>query len=172
MDHDLCQNSKIFRLRFNRNLLQNFTPTCGLRQGDPISPYLFLFVADGLSRLIQSKVKTGELQELKICRQSPGISHLLFAGDSLLFFKANSDQANKVKNILDNYERASGQLISPSKCSLLLGNKCSQEGGHEVINILKVEIVSFEEKYLGLPVPEGRMVKGKFKQQKIKRGKE
>ena len=163
-----CVKTVKYSVRFNGNLLQSFTPTCGLRQGDPMSPYLFLFVADGLSRLIQSKVETGELQELKICRQSPGISHLLFADDSLLFFKANSDQANKVKNILDNYERATGQLISPSKCSLLLGNKCSQEDGQDVINILNVVTVTFEEKYLGLPVPEGRMVKGKFKHTKDK----
>ena len=163
-----CVKTVKYSVRFNGNLLQSFTPTCGLRQGDPMSPYLFLFVADGLSRLIQSKVETGELQELKICRQSPGISHLLFADESLLFFKANSDQANKVKNILDNYERATGQLISPSKCSLLLGNKCSQEDGQDVINILNVVTVTFEEKYLGLPVPEGRMVKGKFKHTKDK----
>jgi hypothetical protein len=43
----------------------------------------------------------------------PGISHLLFADDSLLFFEENVDQENKVKAVLNNYEQATGQLLNP-----------------------------------------------------------
>jgi hypothetical protein len=68
---------------------------------------------DGLSRLLQREIDAGHINELKVCRHSMGISHLLFPDDSLLFFEANADQANKVKNVLIKYEVATGQLLSP-----------------------------------------------------------
>jgi hypothetical protein len=104
----------------------------------------------------------GNIQELKICRRSPGISHLLFADDSLLFFKANEEQATKIKGVLSTYEASTGQLLSPAKCSLMLGQNCTEEDGQIVASILQVASTSFEEKYLGLPVPEGWMKNDKF----------
>ncbi|KAK1678937.1 hypothetical protein QYE76_039785 [Lolium multiflorum] len=157
-----CVTSVRYAVRFNGALLEPFMPTRGLRQGDPLSPYLFLLVGEGLPTLIQTEINNQALKELKICRRAPGISHLLFADDSLLFFEANADQATKVSNVLKTFERCTGQLLSPNKCSILLGNKVSEGDGKDTMNILKVEKESFEEKYLGLPVPEGRMKDGHF----------
>ena len=63
----------------------------GLRQGDPLSPFLFLFVADRLSAILRSKVLSGDIVPVKVCRRSPGIFHLLFADDTLLCFVASHD---------------------------------------------------------------------------------
>nr|XP_051197283.1 uncharacterized protein LOC127310672 [Lolium perenne] len=60
-----CVKTVTYSVRFNGTLLENFTPTRGLRQGDPLSPYLFLFVADGLSRLLQKEIDAGKIKELK-----------------------------------------------------------------------------------------------------------
>lgn len=92
-----CVRSVRYSIRCNGELLDPFTPSRGLRQGDPLSPYLFLFVADGLVRLIEKEINQGNLTPLKIARNSPGISNLLFADDSLLFFKASVDQAITIK---------------------------------------------------------------------------
>jgi hypothetical protein len=73
-------------VKFNGALLETFTPTRGLRQGNLLSPFLFLFVADGLSELLREEVEAGGISPLKVCRNAPGISHLLFADDTLLFF--------------------------------------------------------------------------------------
>jgi hypothetical protein len=157
-----CVKTVTYSVRLNGELLEKFNPTRGLRQGDPLSPYLFLFVADGLSKLLQHEIDKRQIKELKVCRRSPGISHLLFADDNILFFEATTDQTNKVKSVLNRYERATGQQLSPDKCSLLLGNKCTNEMGESVAAILDVKMVGFDEKYLGLPVPEGKMKDGKF----------
>lgn len=116
-----CVTSLKYAVRFNGALLQSFTPSRGLRQGGLLSLYLFLFVADGLSTQLHSEIATGNIQELKICRGAPGISHLLFTDDSLLFIKANRDQASRIKQVLTRYEKATDQLLSPSKFSIMFG---------------------------------------------------
>jgi hypothetical protein len=131
-----------------------------------VIPYHLIFVAEGLSSLLKEQINLGNIHELQICRRSPGISHLLFADDSLLFFKANEEQAMRVNEVLRAYEASTGQKLSPPKCSLMLGQNCSEEDGQIVAAILEVESTSFDEKYLGLPIPEGRMKNGKLQSTK------
>jgi hypothetical protein len=80
-----------YSVKFNRTLLEAFSPTRGLRQGHPLSPFLFLFVTDDLSALLQHEVEAGGISPIKVCRNAPGTSHLLFADDTLLFFRATTD---------------------------------------------------------------------------------
>jgi hypothetical protein len=128
-----------------------------------LSPrFCFLFVADGLSALLKDGEEKGDYTPLKVCRRAPGVSHLLFADDTMLFFKAEEEQAKKVHEVLLTYERATGQCINPAKCSALFGNACTVDSQEKVRSILHVDLVVFEEKYLGLPTPEGRMCRGKF----------
>ena len=163
-----CVTSVKFSVRFNGQLLESFSPSCGIRQGDPISPYLFLFVAEALSLLLQNACTRGSLLEFKVNRQAPGISHLLFADDCLLFFKGSIEQALAIKNIIATYEKGTGQLLSPDKCSILFGKNCTMEVQVAIIVILSITSEGFEDKYLGLPVPQGRMKAGKFQSTKEK----
>ena len=61
-------------------------PKWGLRQGDPLSPYLFILCAEDLSNLISQAIDKGDVHECRICRGAPIVSHLLFADDSFMFF--------------------------------------------------------------------------------------
>jgi len=154
-----CIKTVKLSVRLNGQMLDSFTPSRGLRQGDPLSPYIFLLVADGLSTILNKEISTGQLKELHISRNAPGISHLLFDDDSLLFVQANEEQALLVKNIPNTYEKSTGQLIS----KVLFGRNCS-EGNIETVNrCWETQNRKADEKYLGLPVPEERMVKGKFR---------
>jgi hypothetical protein len=119
-----CVTTVKFCIQVNDSITEEITPTRGLRQGDPLSPYLFLFVADSFSKLIQKAVYNQELSDLKICRMSPGISHLLFADDCIMFFKAKGNQARTIKSAIATFERGSGQLLSPNKCSIMFGESC------------------------------------------------
>jgi hypothetical protein len=84
-----CVTTVCYSVRFNNVVQESFKPSRGLHQGDPLSPFLFLFVADGLTKLLQKEVVEHNLQELHICCRGPGISHLLFENNSLLFFQAS-----------------------------------------------------------------------------------
>ena len=76
-------------------------------------------------------------------------------------------------DILKVYEEGTGQLLSPDKCSILFGKKCPIEIQVSLLVILKITCDGFEDKYIGLPVPEGRMKADKFqytKDKALKRG--
>jgi hypothetical protein len=91
---------------FNSNETDTFTPTRGIRQ---VSPYLFLICAEGLSSLLAFEEMTGGIQGVKVCRDAPLVSHLLFADLS---------NATALRNALDMYCASSGQLVSDAKSSI------------------------------------------------------
>nr|KYP39961.1 hypothetical protein KK1_038699 [Cajanus cajan]KYP39965.1 hypothetical protein KK1_038703 [Cajanus cajan] len=91
------------------------SPKRGLRQGDPLSPYLFILCAEGLSSLLRKAEARGELHEATICRGAPQVSHLLFADDCFLFCKATELECTTLRTILQQYESASGQAINLKK---------------------------------------------------------
>jgi hypothetical protein len=74
-----------FSVMLNGVRLEKFSPSRGIRQGDPISPYLFLLAAEGLSCLLKSRSQSSVLKGITVATSAPMVSHLLFADDSLLF---------------------------------------------------------------------------------------
>ena len=95
-----CVKSVRYSLKLNRKLLEPFTPTRGLLQGDLLSPSLFLFVAYALSALINKSSAEEGLRGITICRGAPVISHLLFADDTMLLFQEKSNLMRPKKTIL------------------------------------------------------------------------
>lgn len=87
-------------------------PTKSLRQGDPLSPYLFLLCAEGLSCVLKKAVVDGSISGLQLTSSSPLISHLFFADDSIIFACANELECLNILNVLGVYEQASGQKLN------------------------------------------------------------
>ena len=129
----------------------NIIPSRDLRQGDPLSPYLFLLCADGFSSLIIKAVRNQMLSGLSIYRGCPKITHLFFADDSLLFCKANSQECQQLIEILCLYEAASGQKINADKSSVFYSANTLEEKKNEILEILGPMQDSRYGKYLGLP---------------------
>lgn len=93
-------------------------PSRGLHQGDPLSPYLFILCAEGLSSLIKRHERLGLLHGVRVARNAPVVSHLFFVDDSFLFFRANHVEAFIIKQILAIYGCASGQLVNFTKSTV------------------------------------------------------
>jgi hypothetical protein len=62
-------------------------PTRGIRQGDPISPYLFLICAEALSSLLSQAEHTGSLTGVPTSKKGPRLNHLFFADDTCFFVR-------------------------------------------------------------------------------------
>jgi len=156
-------SSVSFLVQLNGSCLESFKPTRGIRQGDPISPYLFLIAAEGLSCLLKSYVQSSELKGIMVAPTAPMVSHLLFADDSLLFFKANRESAVLIKNALQVYCAASGQQINEQKSSIHFAKKCLMSIRVEIKSVLNVYNECLSEKYLGMPSDVGSSSNGAFK---------
>jgi len=88
-----------------------------------------------LSSLIRDAELRGELTATKVCRRAPSVSHILFTDDCFLFFKADENQVNVMKNILSTYELASGQAISLPKSEIFCGRNVPDSLKHTITNI-------------------------------------
>lgn len=122
----LCIKSVTYYVLVNEAVGPIF-PGRDLQQWDPLSPYLFIVCVEGLTALIKHAESRGDLRGIKICRGAPIISHLLFANDSFLFFRFNEREVAVMKNILFEYEKASGQAINLQKSEVYYSRNISQE---------------------------------------------
>lgn len=107
-----CVSTVNYSVLVNNDMVGPIVLGRGLRQGDPLSPYLFIIYAQGLSSMIKKAEARGDLHGIKICRSAPIISHLFFANDSFLFFRANIRECKVMKSIVTTYEEASSQSIN------------------------------------------------------------
>jgi hypothetical protein len=121
----MCVESVDYSVLVNGEKVGPVIPRRGLRQGDPLSLYLFILCAEGLSSLIDRAEATCDITGTSICRGAPRVTHLLFADDCFLFFKACERQAQTMKNILCLYEAASGQAISLPKSEVFYSRNVS-----------------------------------------------
>ena len=120
-----------FSVLLNGECLEKFKPSRGIRQGDPISPYLFLLAAEGLSCLLKSRTQSSTLNGILVAPSAPMISHLLFADDSLLFFGASMENAQEINDVLRVYCRASGQQVNMDKSSIFFLQKVFLKEGEK-----------------------------------------
>lgn len=151
-----CVTSFSFSVWVNGTLSECFRPTRGIRQGDPISPYLFLLCGEGLSCLLKSVGLAHISRGVRVGIHSPWISHLLFADDCIIFSEASQRGADRLHGILDVYSRGSCQLVNREKSAVFFSSNCSNTMKEEIRHGLNIQNEALAEKYQGLPTAAGR----------------
>ncbi|GLT46105.1 hypothetical protein SLA2020_198880 [Shorea laevis] len=121
----ICTTSTTISI--NGSLSDEFYPSRGIRQGDPISPYIFILCMEYLSFLIEQKCNLGEWKPLKASRNGPFFSHILFADDVLLFGKAKISTTLAMKEVLDNFCSCSGQSINTQNPKILFSPNVTED---------------------------------------------
>lgn len=102
-----CLSSVNFAILVNGQQGRKFAPLCGLRQGDPLSPYFFLFVSEVLSLLISKAYEDKLISRIRINPHRPVISHIFFVDDKLFFLKADVVNCTNLVQLINQYCAAS-----------------------------------------------------------------
>ncbi|KAG7586018.1 Ribonuclease H domain [Arabidopsis thaliana x Arabidopsis arenosa] len=157
-----CVESVSFSVLINGSPRGMIVPERGIRQGDPLSPYLFILCSEVLSHLLTSAVGSNRLKGMKISATGPTINHLLFADDALFFCHAHQKSCSTIMRILQEYEYVSGQAVNLNKSAITFGSRVQQHAKTRLRRILNINNDGGCGKYLGLPEHIGRKKKEIF----------
>ena len=146
-----CVSSVQYRVLLNGQPRGLIIPQRGFRQGDPLSPYLFIMCTEALISNIKKAEWMKQLTGMKVARAGPAISHLLFVDDSLFFCKVNKEECQTILRILKEYETVSGQQINFQKFSIQFGHKIDEDSRQELRDLLGIQNLGGMRSYLGLP---------------------
>ena len=133
----------------NGGTLEPFLPSRGIRQGDPLSPYLFILCMEVLGDLIIEKCNAKLWDPIKASWGGLAFSHLFFANDLVLFAKANRKNCLVVRDVLDPFCSLSSQKVSNAKYRVFFSPNVSTNTRVDLCEILEFRSTSTLGKYLG-----------------------
>jgi hypothetical protein len=144
-------STAFFSLLINGVPSRPFSPSRGIRQGDPLSPFLFIIIAEGLSRSIHAAVENNLLTGLPLHGISPPISHSQFVDDTLLMGSPTAREAFAIQDLLTSFTEASGLDCNKGKSQIFFFNTPLPIQRH-ISAILGFSRSSLPSKYLGIPL--------------------
>ncbi|XP_075665344.1 uncharacterized protein LOC142635008 [Castanea sativa] len=147
-----CISSTSAFLLFNGSQIGDIFPSCGLRQGDPISPYIFILCMEFLNTLINMKCEEGSWKKIKASCNGLGFSHMFFADDLLLFAKTDESSIEAIVEVLDKFCQLTGLKISKAKSKILFSPNVATEKRREIVNQTGISETHNLGKYLGFPI--------------------
>lgn len=133
-----------------------FQTSWGLKQGDPLSPYLFLFIVKALGRGLHHLLHTGQLAPFSLPRGATPISRLSFADDLVIFTRATGKSLSVLMDFLGLYESATGQLVNKLKSSFVVSKHCTAARRRMISHMTGISSADLPMKYLGCMLHKGR----------------
>lgn len=140
------------QVMWNGEALESFQPERGIRQGDPISPYLFVVCLERLSQMIGTAVELGLWKPIKLRRVSPELSHLTFADDLILFAEASLDQVEVISTCLNMFAKCSGQRVNKEKTRMFFSNNVHDTVRQQISDGFGFQRAADLGRYLGVRV--------------------
>ncbi|CAL1399429.1 unnamed protein product [Linum trigynum] len=158
-----CVTTTSFQVLWNGGETESFTPSRGLRQGCPLSPYLFTLCMERLSHTIVEEVRSKNWNPMRLSLAGPDLSHLFFADDLVLFAEASPKHADVVMSCLERFCQASGELISKEKSRILFSKNVQNRTRSIICAKLGIQSTNDLGRYLGVLVLHGRLNNNTFK---------
>lgn len=150
-----CIQTPRFSVLINGSPQGFFEQEKGIRQGDPLSPFLFIIMAEVLGRLIQRQRELGQWKGIKITETVEPLTHLQFVDDTFLAGVASIEEANVMKETIELYGRISGQFINWKKSEIFFFNT-PQNVKCRICRKLNIRMGLMPNKYLGITFFAGR----------------
>lgn len=157
-----CVTGPEMNLLWNGERTPAFTPMRGLRQGDPLSPYLFVLCMERLCHLIDRSILEKKWKPISLSQGGPKLSHICFADDLILFAEASVSQICIIRNTLESFCTASGQKVSLEKSKIFFSENVSREAARLISEASGISVTRNLGKYLGMPVLLKRINKDTF----------
>ncbi|XP_042974779.1 uncharacterized protein LOC122306417 [Carya illinoinensis] len=151
-----CTGTVTYSILVNGIPQPSFKPSRGIRQGDPLSPYLFILCSEVLSSALNLAEQQGSISGFPLSRGSITVNHLFFADDSMVFCKAHQQEWTNLQLILNSYEASSSQRLNLDKSSIYFSKNTSQVAQNSILNLAGMKASGPFEKYLGLPSSVGK----------------
>eukprot|EP00253_Pinus_taeda_P011590 PITA_11590 len=142
--------SSFFSVLINGIPSETFHPSRGIRQGDPLSPFLFIIAAKGLGRSIKHAQQTHCLKGLAV-HNTPAATHQQFVDDTMLYGHPSIQEARQLKSLLVDFSEASGATINQSKSQIFFFHTPSAIQS-AILRILKFSSAKLPSTYLGDPL--------------------
>ena len=152
-----CITTVSFQIHLNGRTHTPFQGKRGLKQGDPLSPLLFVITMEYFSRLLKTECAHKDFKYHPSCTRLQ-LSHLMFADDLLLFSKADVASLTHIKNALSKFAATAGLEANLQKSQLILGG-CPPELQEACRQTIQFEDSHFPIRYLGVPITSGRLTK-------------
>ncbi|KAL0300099.1 UNVERIFIED_CONTAM: hypothetical protein Sangu_3139400 [Sesamum angustifolium] len=151
-----CVSTASFSVSLNGSIHGFFKGGRGLRQGDPMSPYLFVLVMEIWNSLLRFRIRNApEFQYHWKCKEL-GLTNLCFADDVLLFCKAHLPSIKVLTNTLTEFATLSGLKVNPAKSQIILSSSVQQER-QQILEYLGFHEGSLPIRYLGIPLTSSRL---------------
>jgi hypothetical protein len=150
---EFCISSTSFSVLINGSPAGFFNNSRGIRQGDSLSPFLFVIVMEAFSRMVKASTDHSLFSGFVVGARGGKqvlISHLLFADDTLVFCGASRDQVQAIGNLLICFELVSGLKVNLAKSVVVLVGEVSNVG--DLAKDLGCEVGSLPIPYLGMPL--------------------
>lgn len=132
---------------------KTFKPSRGLRQGDPLSPFLFIFRMEGLGGESKAGKDEGRIQGLRLTQGGDMVTHQKFVDDTMLQGTPTIKEATTFKKIMSEFARVAGTEVSLTKSKIFFFNTYISIQRNPSI-ILGFQRESLPVKYLGVPLSD------------------
>lgn len=150
--------SSSFSILVNGSPSEVFIPSRGLRKGDPLSPFLFILMMEGLGRAIKQAKETGKIKGLQLIENGHALNHQQFVDDTMLQGIPTVKEDSAYKNILDDFSQALGMEFNLSITKIFFFNT-NIAIQRNIARILGFQMDSLPSKYLGVPLTAKLMQK-------------
>ncbi|GKV08919.1 hypothetical protein SLEP1_g20489 [Rubroshorea leprosula] len=147
-----CVSSTSMSILVNGETTDRFLPSRGIRQGDPLSPYLFILCMEFLSLRFTDGINSGLWKGCKAGRSGPTLSHLFFADDLIFIGEASQQNCMFFSSVMQEFCARSGLMINHEKSKVLFSKNVQAQTRDNLSSLLGLPQTSSLGKYLGIPI--------------------
>lgn len=157
-----CITTSSISILVNGKTTTLFYPTREIRQGDPLSLYIFIMCMEKLFKTINKMVHEKCWTPISVSSMGSTFSHLLFVNNFTLFSRASPENYHVINLTLNTFFQGYGQKLNLIKSKILFSSNCNIENANLCSSILSIPASKNFEKYLGFPMFQCRLTKNDF----------